>query len=374
MTIPLVDLKAQYLTIKDDIDEAIQTVLDNTDFIQGEAVRLFEAEFAEFCGAREAIGVANGTEALHLALLACGVGQGDEVITTPFTFIATSEAVSQVGATPIFVDIDPDTYNLDPTKIEAAITDRTKAILPVHLYGRPADMDGIMDIARRHNLKVIEDAAQAHGATYKGRTIGSIGDAACFSFYPGKNLGAYGDAGAVTTNDPEIAANLRLIRDHGRRDKYEHLVLGVNGRLDTLQAAILRVKLRRLRDWTTRRQEIAATYRNLLAGLPVSLPLTRADVKSVYHVFAIRTNQRELLQAATKASGIASGVHYPIPVHLQPAYGFLGHKEGDFPTSELASQQVFSLPIYPEMTDAQIAEVADVLRAALTAESMKLSA
>jgi len=361
MDIPLVDLKAQYQAIKPEIDEAIQRVLDNTDFIQGEDVKAFEKEFARFCGAQEAIGVANGTEALHVALMACGVGPGDEVITTPFTFIATAEVISLVGARPVFVDIDPLTYNIDPSKIEAAITPRTRAIIPVHLYGRPADMDPINAIARRHNLKVIEDAAQAHGATYNGLPVGTLGDLACFSFYPGKNLGAYGDAGMVVTGDPEMARRVRLLKDHGRLEKYEHLVLGLNGRLDTLQAAILRVKLRYLNAWTARRRAIAALYRNLLADSDVRLPPADGAAQSVYHLFVLQTPQRESIRRALTARGIASGVHYPIPLHLQPAYRGLGHTIGDFPESERASETVVSLPLYPEMTDAQVQYVAEVV-------------
>jgi dTDP-4-amino-4,6-dideoxygalactose transaminase len=362
MTIPLVDLEAQYLSIKDEMDAAIQRVVDSTSFILGPDVRAFEEEFARFCGVQHAVGVDSGTAALHLAFLTCDIGPGDEVITTPHTFIATTGMLGRVGARPVFVDIDPQTYNMDPTKIEAAITERTKAIMPVHLYGQPAEMDPILKIADRHGLKVIEDAAQAHGAEYKGRRAGSMSHVAIFSFYPGKNLGAYGDAGAVVTDVGEIAEKVRLLRNHGRRDKYEHLLQGFNYRIDTLQAAILRAKLAHLEEWNEARRRHAATYRELLSDLGLVLPYEPEHVRVVYHLFVIRLEGRDALREHLKARGISTGIHYPIPLHLQPAYRYLGYKEGDFPISEKCARQVLSLPMYPELTQAQMEEVARAIR------------
>ena len=364
MTIPLVDLKAQNVLIEGAINRAIGRVIAMANFIQGEEVGLFEREFAKFCGAAQAVGVGSGTQALQFALLACGIGPGDEVITTPFTFIATAEAVSHVGATPVLVDVEPDSCNLDPRKIEAAITEKTKAILPVHLYGRPADMDGICAVAARHGLKVIEDAAQAHGARYDGKPVGTMGDASCFSFYPAKNLGAFGDAGIVVTDDPRIANEVRLLRDHGRKDKYEHLSIGFNGRMDTLQAAVLRVKLAWLSEWNARRRYIASTYRRLLQDQNLVLPSEDEGVEPVYHLFVVKTTQRGHLRRVLKASGIDTGIHYPIPLHLQPAYRHLGHQVGDFPESERAALEVLSLPMYPELTDDQLHQVVDGVRTA----------
>ncbi len=362
MTIPLVDLKAQYLSIKDEIDAAIQRVVDSTSFILGPDVRAFEEEFARFCGVQHAVGVDSGTAALHLAFLACGIGPGDEVITTPHTFIATIGMLGRVGARPVFVDIDPQTYNIDPTRIEAAITERTKAIMPVHLYGQPAEMDSILEIADRHGLKVIEDAAQAHGAEYKGRRAGSMGHVAIFSFYPGKNLGAYGDAGALVTNDGEIAEKARLLRNHGRRDKYEHLLQGFNYRIDTLQAAILRAKLAHLEEWNEARRRHAATYRELLSDLDLVLPYEPGHVRAVYHLLVVRLPERDALREHLRDRGISTGIHYPIPLHLQPAYRHLGYKEGDFPATEECARQVLSLPMYPELTPTQVEEVARAIK------------
>ncbi len=362
MTIPLVDLKAQYLSIKDEMDAAIQQVVDSTGFILGPDVRAFEEEFARFCGVQHAVGVDSGTAALHLAFLTCDIGPGDEVITTPHTFIATTGMLGRVGARPVFVDIDPRTYNMDPAGIEAAITERTKAILPVHLYGQPAEMDPILEIADRHGLKVIEDAAQAHGAEYKGRRAGSMSHVAIFSFYPGKNLGAYGDAGAVVTNDKEIAEKVRLLRNHGRRDKYEHLLQGFNYRIDTLQAAILRAKLAHLEGWNEARRRHAAAYRELLGDLDLVLPYEPKHVRAVYHLFVVRLQERDALREHLKSRGISAGIHYPIPLHLQPAYRDLGHKEGDFPIAEECARQVLSLPMYPELTQAQMEEVARAIK------------
>lgn len=370
--IPLVDLKAQYQSIKPEIDEAIQRVLETTAFINGPDVKAFESEFAQFCGAAHAVGVASGTAALQLALLACGVGPGDEVITVAHTFCATAEAIVHVGARPVFVDIDPRTYTIEPNAAARAITPRTKAILPVHLYGMPADMDAINAIAEQHGLFVIEDAAQAHGAVYKNRPVGTLGHAACFSFYPGKNLGAYGDAGAVTTNDPKIAQRVLALRDHGRavgpdgkRSKYEHDQIGYGERLDTLQAAILRAKLRHLPEWTARRQAIAQQYLELLADAQVGLPFTPADRQSAWHLFVVRTQRRAEVQAHLSAQGVETGVHYPIPLHLQKSFAFVGCRAGDLPHTEAAAREILSLPIYAELTEAQQAYVAQVLREAV---------
>ncbi|MDZ7374227.1 MAG: DegT/DnrJ/EryC1/StrS family aminotransferase [candidate division KSB1 bacterium] len=363
--IPLVDLKAQYQTIQAEIDDAIHRVIEKTAFILGEEVEAFEKEFAAYCGAEYCVGVASGTAALHLALLACGVGPGDEVITTPFTFIATAEAITHCGARPVFVDIDPETCLLDPGKVEAAITPSTKAILPVHLYGQPADMDPIRDIARRHGLRVVEDAAQAHGAEYRGKRAGTLGDVACFSFFPGKNLGAYGDGGAVVTNDPEIARKVRRLRDHGRESKYEHLEIGFGERLDALQAAILRAKLRHLEEWTEARRRHAAHYDRLLPGNGLVRVRTQTDVRHVYHLYVVRTPQRDALLEHLRRQGIGAGVHYPIPLHLQPAYA-KDYRGQTFPAAEAAAKEVLSLPLYPELATEQVEYVAGAVREFLT--------
>jgi dTDP-4-amino-4,6-dideoxygalactose transaminase len=365
MKVPLVDLKAQYASIKSEIDEAIGRVVTNTSFILGQEVEAFEKAFAEFCEAKYCVGVASGTAALQLALEASGVGPGDEVITTPHTFIATSEAITRLKARPVFVDIDPLTCLLDAGQIEAAITERTKAILPVHLYGYPADTDAINAIAAKYHLKVIEDAAQAHGARYNGQRVGSQGNVACFSFYPGKNLGAYGDAGAVVTNDPEVAEKVRLLRNHGRKTKYEHLMEGYGERIDALQAAILSVKLRYLEDWNVARRRHAQHYRVLLAGLDVELPVEKENTQHVYHLFVVRVAQRDAVLEKLKAQGVEAGVHYPIPLHLQPAYQYLGYEKGDFPATEKVAGTVLSLPMYPELADAQIEYVVEALTAAI---------
>ena len=360
--IPLVDLQAQYETIRAEIDAAIQRVVDRHQFILGPEVAAFEEAFAAYCGVRRAVGVASGTAALDLVLRAYGIGPGDEVITTAMTFVATASAIRNVGAAPVLVDVDPRTYNIAPPQIEAAITPRTKAIMPVHLHGQPADMDPILEIAQAHGLRVIEDAAQAHGALYKGHRAGSTGDAAIFSFYPGKNLGAYGDAGAVVTNDEEIAARIRLARDHGRTGKYEHKVEGFNERMDGLQGAILRVKLAHLDRWNEARRAHAVRYSELLGDLDVVLPYELPDVRSVYHIFCIRLQQRDAVLAALQAQGIGAGVHYPIPIHLQPTFAYLGYAEGAFPVAEEAGRQFLSLPLYPELTEDQIQRVANALR------------
>lgn len=362
MGIPLVDLKAQYASIKHEIDSAIERVVASTAFILGEEVKAFEEAFARYVGAKHAVGTSSGTSALALALRACGVGEGDEVITTPMTFTATAEAICHVGARPVFVEIDGATFNLDPSRIEDAITSRTKALLPVHLYGNPCDMAPIMDIARRHGLRVVEDAAQAHGATYKGVPVGTIGDVGCFSFYPGKNLGAYGDAGAVVTNDDEIAAKVRLLRDHGRKTKYEHLEVGYGERLDALQAAILRAKLAHLEEWTVLRRKWARLYADKLSRLPVRVVEPTSGSEPVYHIFAVQCSERDRLLDWLNSRGIHAGVHYPIPLHLQPAYKFLGYREGAFPVAERAAKQEVSLPIYPELGESGVDEVVDAVR------------
>jgi dTDP-4-amino-4,6-dideoxygalactose transaminase len=361
MNIPLVDLKGQYETIKPEIEAAIRRVIERTAFILGPEVVAFEDEFAAFCEARHAVGVSSGTDALHLALRACEVKAGDEVITSPFTFIATAEAVSMCGARPVFVDIDPRTYNIDPGQIEARITPRTSAIIPVHLYGQPADMDPILEIAHRHHLRVIEDAAQAHGARYKGKRVGTLADIACFSFYPGKNLGAYGDAGAVVTDNDEIAERVRMLRNHGRREKYEHLVEGFGNRLDALQAAILRAKLPHLESWNNRRRELAAQLTTLIAGTEAITPFVPEWAEPVWHLYVVRVKDRDRVLAQLKQVGIASGVHYPISLHLQPAYQHLGYCRGSFPHAEMAMDKVLSVPMYPELSEVQIRYITDAL-------------
>ena len=360
--IPFVDLKAQYISIKDEINVAVAGVLESTQFILGNEVKAFEEEFAHYCGADYGIAVNTGTSALHLALLANGIGPGDEVITVPFTFVATVAAIGYTGATPVFVDIDPVSYTLDVTQIEKAITERTKAVLPVHLYGQPADMDSILEIARRYGLTVIEDAAQAHRAEYKGRRVGSIGDLGCFSFYPGKNLGAYGEGGMVVTNSPEHARTIQMLRDWGQGQRYHHVLKGYNYRMDGMQGAILRVKLRYLDAWTDARRANAERYDALLADSGVKTPTVMPYSHHVYHIYAVQAQQRDLLQQKLNEQGIQTGIHYPIPVHLQAAYSDLGYKLGDFPHSERAAGRVLSLPMHAELTSAQINTVAESLQ------------
>ena len=360
--IPLVDLKAQYAGIRNEIDAAIRRTIDDCTFILGPEVAAFEQEFADFCRSRHGIGTSSGTAALHLALLAAGIGPGDEVITTPFTFVATVAAIQYTGATPVLADIEPHSFNIDPAAVGAAITPRTRAILPVHLYGQCADMDPIVTVARRHGLVVIEDAAQAHGARYKGRRAGCLGDLACFSFYPTKNLGAFGEGGMVLTSDEGHARTLRLLRDWGAERKYHPLVKGFNFRLEGLQGAVLRVKLRHLERWTDRRRAIAARYRELLADADVTLPAEMPYARHVWHVFAIRTAERERLRQTLRERGVATGIHYPMPVHLMPAYADLGYARGAFPNAERASAEVLALPMFPELTDAQCDAVARAVR------------
>jgi dTDP-4-amino-4,6-dideoxygalactose transaminase len=360
--IPFVDLKSQYASIRNEVNTAIQGVLDSCQFTLGSEVAAFEEEFAAYCHSRHALGVNSGTSALHLALLAAGIGPGDEVITVPFTFVATVAAIHYSGARTVFVDIDPRSFTMDVRAIEAAITPKTKAILPVHLYGQPADMDPILDIATRHGLLVIEDAAQAHGAEYKGRRVGSIGDMGCFSFYPGKNLGAYGEGGMVTTDNPDHARTIRMLRDWGAERKYEHVLKGYNYRLEGIQGAVLRVKLRHLEAWTEARRAAAARYDRLLVGRGVPTPEAMPYARHVYHVYAIRTAQRQAWQNALQADGIQTGVHYPIPVHLLPAYSDLGYTRGQFPQAERAANEVLSLPMFPELNGEQSEIVARAVR------------
>jgi dTDP-4-amino-4,6-dideoxygalactose transaminase len=359
--IPFVDLKAQYTGIKAEVNAAIQGVLDSCQFTLGSEVVKFEEEFAAFSGATMGIGVNTGTSALHLALLAADVGPGDEVITVPFTFVATVAAIGYTGATPVFVDIDPVTFTMDPQALEAAITPRTKAVIPVHLYGQAADMDPIVEIARKHDLVVIEDACQAHAAEYQGRRVGSLGDMACFSFYPGKNLGAYGEGGMVVTDNAAYARTIRMLRDWGAEHKYRHVLKGYNFRLEGIQGAVLRVKLKYLESWTEERRAAAARYDELLAGCDYSTPVALAHNRHVYHIYAIRTPNREALQEFLLAKGVQTGIHYPTPVHLLPAHEDLGYRDGQFPHAEAAANEVLSLPMFPELTEAQTSHVADAL-------------
>lgn len=360
--IPLVDLKAQYLSIKTEIDSAVSEVIESCQFVLGPRVEEFETGFADYCQTRFAFGVNSGTSALHLALLAAGVKAGDEVITVSYTFVATVAAILYTGAKPVFVDIDPLTCNIDPAKIEAAITPRTKVIMPVHLYGTCADMDPILDIARRHNLLVIEDAAQAHGAEYQGKRAGSMGALACFSFYPGKNLGAYGEAGAVVTNDEKYVDVLKQLRDQGQSAKYLHDRVGYNYRMEAIQGAVLRVKLKHLDAWTNARRELANVYSRQLADSGVRLLAEPAETKSVYHIFPLFSPDRDELREHLHANGISTGVHYPIPVHMQHGFSNLGYKEGDLPLTEQVCREVLSLPMYPELEHATALQIAESVR------------
>jgi len=363
MKIPFLDLVAQGQPLKSEILAMVGDAIDRAGFIGGPNVTGFEADFASFCETRHCVGVASGTDALRFALQAAGVKPGDEVITVAHTFIATTEAISQVGAKPVFVDILPDTWNMDVGQIESRITGQTKAVVPVHLYGQPADMDPSLDVAAKHGLAVIEDACQAHGARYKGRRAGAIGNLGCFSFYPGKNLGAYGEAGAVTTNDVASANLIAKIRDHGQNTKYYHDIEGYNGRLDAIQAGVLGIKLKHLRDWNTARRSHAARYRELLSGVTdVTLPTEAPDVESVYHLFVILVDQRDALQSFLADKGVATGLHYPLPLHLQEAYRSLGYKQGDLPVTESVAQRLLSLPMYPELKAEQIQFVADCIK------------
>ena len=367
--VPMVDLKAQYARIREEVDRAVLDVLASSQYIKGEECTRFEQEFAAFCGAAQAVGVANGTDALTVALRAYGVGPGDEVVTVANTFIATGEAILLNGARPVFVDVDPVTYTMDPAKVEAAITPRTKLILPVHLYGHPADMPAIGAIAARHGLPVLEDAAQAHGAEVGGRRAGALGHAACFSFYPGKNLGAYGDAGAVVSSDAQFLDRVARIANHGGGvHKYDNVLLGTNSRLDTVQAAVLRVKLRQLERWNAERRVVVEAYGQALAGLPgVVLPTERAGCRSAWHLYTIRVPECDRVQAHLTEKKIATAVHYPRPIHLQPAMAVAGGKAGDLPVSEQLSREVLCLPLYPELPLATALRIAGEVRAACAA-------
>ncbi len=359
MRVPFLDLKIQYESIRDEIAAGLQQVLDNTAFAGGAFVKSFEEEFALFCSCESAIGVGSGTTALWTALMALGVGPGDEVITVPNTFIATAEAISFCGATPVFVDVDERTYNMNPDLLEAAITPKTKAVIPVHLFGQMADMDRIMEIARAHDLFVVEDACQAHGAEYNGRRAGSIGDAGCFSFYPGKNLGAYGEAGAVVTSNPELAEKMRAFRDHGQTSKSCHTMIGWNGRMDGFQGAVLSVKLKHLPAWNEARRKNARLYDKLLADADdVITPLEADYARHVYHVYSIRIQDRDELMSSLGRQGISCGIHYPVPVHLQEAYAQLGHGRGSFPVAEKCADEFVSLPMFAELSTEQIEKVA----------------
>jgi dTDP-4-amino-4,6-dideoxygalactose transaminase len=364
--IPFVDLHAQYKSIASDVTAAMMRVVERGDYILGDDVRLFEEEFAKYIGTSEAISVGSGLDALEFALRAYGIGPDDEVITAANTFIATVLAIMATGARPILVDVNRETYNIDPAAIEAAITPRTKAIMPVHLYGQPADMQPILEIARKHGLIVVEDAAQAHGAWYDGRRAGALGHAAGFSFYPAKNLGAYGDGGMVVTNDAAAAEKIRRFRNYGQRVKYEHPEIGTNSRLDTIQAAVLRVKLPHLDRWNAARGEHAASYNALLAGTSIVLPKTAQKCTHVYHLYVIQLDRCQEVQKALTARGIGTGIHYPIPIHLQEACASLGYRKGDFPVTEIAASRILSLAMYPEMTTEQCEFVADELLQAIS--------
>ena len=363
--IPMLDLEAQYASIREEIRAAVHAVLDSQQFILGPQVQAFEEEVARYCGRRHAVGVASGTDAIILALRAAGIGPGDEVIVPSFTYIATADSVSLLGARPVFADIEPDTFNIDPLKIEAKITPRTRAILPVHLYGQSADMDPILGLAQKHSLRVIEDSAQAIGATYKGRKTGSIGDLGCISFYPSKNLGGYGDGGMIVTDSEDLRNRLRRLRSHGETRKYFSEEQGWNSRLDEMQAAILRVKLRRLDAWNAARRERAARYEALLKRVPgLTTPHVAPWREHVFHQYTIRLMRRDAVREALSGQGISATVYYPTPIHLQPIYSSLGYRQGDLPKTERAAQEVLSLPMYPELSEEQIERVAEAISSA----------
>jgi len=361
MQIPLIDLSAQYLSIREEINEAIQQVLVDGQYIMGPNVKELEREIANYTGTRFAVGVGNGTDALVLVLKALGIGPGDEVITTPFTFFASAEGISQVGAVPVFVDIDPKTYCMNIDLIREKISSRTKAIIPVHLFGHPVDMEPLMEIARQYGIKIIEDACQAIGALYHGQPVGSFGDAACFSFFPTKNLGGYGDGGMVVTNNEELYEKIKLLRVHGSYKKYHHSFVGYNSRMDELQAAILRVKFRYLEEWTEKRRAIAAKYRQLLENTSVVLPVELKDCRHVYHLFVLRCEKRDELMQYLAGKGIHTAVYYPVPLHLQEVYKDMGFKPGDFPEAEKASRQALAIPHYPELDEGRMEYIAKAI-------------
>jgi dTDP-4-amino-4,6-dideoxygalactose transaminase len=361
--IPYLDLKVQYAAIRDEVQSALAEVCDSAFFAQGPPTKAFEQEFAAYCGVSHCVSLNSGTSALHLALRCLDIGPGDEVITTPFTFIATAWAISYVGATPVFVDIDPVRRTLDPAKVEAVLTQRTKAIVPVHIFGSPADMDAINAVAKRHNLSVVEDAAQAHGARYKGKRVGQFSAMSCFSFYPTKNLGAYGEGGALLAKDEKLAAHARSLREHAQSARYVHEEIGYNYRMDSLQAAVLRVKLKRLDAWNAARAAHARRYAEQLAGTSYGLPSVPADSESVWHCFVIECDNRDRVRAALTQAGIDTAVNYPLPLHLQPVYRSLGYHQGNLPVAERLCERCLSLPMYPELTHQQIDAVVRALRA-----------
>src|SRR5712692_4928791 len=362
MQIPLVDLRSQYQMIKHEVTAAFEEVLENMQLFLGPQVQAFEREFAMYCGCHHGVGMASGTDALALALRACGIGQGDEVITVSNTFIATVEAIAVVGARPVFVDIDPDTYTMDWRQLDQVLTPRTRALLPVHLYGHPVDMQPVLDFARLHGLRVIEDASQAHGATYQDQKVGSIGDIGCFSFYFSKNLGAYGEAGICVTNDAKLAEAIRKLRDHGSLIRYQHEILGVNARLDEIQAAVLRVKLPYLEQWNAARQDHAKFYTEQVQGKVEAIPLVRSWATHVYYVYVVRVRQRDQFQKALEQEGIATGIHYPTPIHLQPACSQYGYVQGTLPVTEAMTTRIVSLPMYPELTTQQKQRVVNAIK------------
>lgn len=362
LRVPYLDLAAQLRPIRAELDAAIDRALDQCTFCLGPDVAEFEREFAAFCDAPHCVAVNSGTSALHLALKLVGVGPGDEVITTPYTFVATSWAISYCGARPVYVDIEPDTFNLDPRQVERALTPRTKALLPVHLYGLPCDLDALLDVSRRHGLPLVEDAAQAHGATYRGRPVGTWGEVGCFSFYPAKNLGACGEGGALVTRSAELAARARALREHGSPRRYYHDEIGYNYRMEGIQGAVLRVKLKHLPAWQAGRRRVAQRYRELLADTPLRLPVEPEPEQSAWHLFTVRHPRRDELKAHLDARGIGTAIHYPLPLPLQRAYAHLGHRPGDFPVAEQAAREVLCLPLYAELTDAQIERVAAAIK------------
>lgn len=356
------DLPAQMRGLRKEIDAAIARTLDNCSFCLGPDVAQFEKDFAKFCQAEHCIGFNSGTSALHVALMLVGVGPGDEVITTPSTFVATSWAISYVGARPVYVDVEDATFNLDPKKVERAITPKTRAVMPVHLYGHPVDLDPLLAICRKHRLPLVEDAAQAHGAKYKGKVIGTFGAVSGFSFYPGKNLGAYGEGGALVTNDAKFAARARSLREHGSTQRYYHDEVGFNYRMEGIQGAVLEVKLKHLEDWTRERRRVAHRYHELLAGTPLQLPREADYAESAWHLYVVRHSCRDELKKHLEANHVGCALHYPLPLHLQKAYAHLGYKPGDFPVAEKAARECLSLPIYPELTDSQLQRVAAVIK------------
>lgn len=365
-SVPLLDLRAQFARLKDEVLQALAEVAESACYVLGPRVVHFEEQFAAYVGTKHCVGVNSGTSALHLALLCAGVQPGDEVITVPMTFIATSWAVSYAGATPVYVDVDPKTYTMDPAQVEQRITKKTKALLPVHLYGQPADMEPLFDISRRHGIPLIEDAAQAHGARYRGRGAGTMGQCGCFSFYPGKNLGAYGEAGAVCTNDDQIASRLRALRDHAQQQRYHHDEIGFNYRMDAFQGAVLSVKLKYLERWTEARAFLADRYLKHLANLPLQLPTPADDRRHVWHLFVVLHAERDRLRKELEARGVHPGLHYPIPLHLQKAYRHLGYQAGQFPVAERIGRECLTLPLFPEMTIRQqdwvIESLQDILK------------